>query len=105
MIQDQFSTASLEFHRKLEEKKGKVGATNDLGSEFNDFRLNLRVVDAKGIEKDAYTSCLVEGTLQFKCEVCDISVFGKRNIESHMEGRRHKGNLINFRVIGKSIKD
>ena len=100
IVSQLFSFVSLEFNRTMELKKEQAASPSDLGKEFNDFRLNLRVLDKQGEEKDVFTSCLTGTTLTFRCAVCDISVFGKRNIESHMQGRRHFSALANFQIVG-----
>ena len=100
IVSQQFSFVSVEFNRTMELKKEQAALSSDLGKEFNDFRLNLRGLDEKGGEKDVFASRLEGISLQFHCVVCDIFVFGKRNIESHMQGRRHSLALANFQIVG-----
>lgn len=104
ILSKNFQSHLHQFRNKLTKlKEGKDnGPFRDLGTEFNDFRLNMRVKDPKGeADKDVFSATMVDGNLQFRCEICEISVLGKKNIESHMEGKRHRGKLEEFTAVGK----
>ena len=91
-----------EFQHKLEILKLQNGGTDkDLGNEFNDYRLNMRVkLLSTGEERAVFSSELVNGGIQFNCDICNISVSGKRNMDSHMTGKRHCSKLGEFEIVG-----
>ena len=105
ILENDFPKAFQLFMSRLNEQKsanGVVKESEDLGSSFNDMRLNLRVVNPTGGEMDVFGSSVIDGVLQFKCEICNISVLGKRNIESHLTGKKHKAKMEDYKIVGKS---
>jgi hypothetical protein len=89
-------------------KRVQQPKVTDLGTEFNDMRLNMRVkrkaVDGGqecGTEMNVISSTMVDGSLQFTCCVCSVSVLGKKNIDSHLDGKKHNGKMVDWDVIGK----
>ena len=103
LLRTEFQSQLLNFRRKQNSDEPHESAEiYDLGKEFNDYRLNQQVKDLQGgPDKDVFTSSFVEGNLQFKCEICNITVLGKRNMEGHMFGRKHKTKLEEFTIVGK----
>jgi hypothetical protein len=80
-------------------KKTALEQTQDLGSKFNDPRLNQLVVAGEGEELPIYRCQDRDGTLTFDCTVCSITVAGLRTLESHMAGRKHKARLVDREVL------
>jgi rubrerythrin len=88
----------------------------DLGSQFADMRLNMRVKRVGGKpdpaakdeagekeEMSVLSSATVDGCLQFTCRVCSITVLGKKNIDSHLDGKKHAAKMVDWEVIGKGF--
>ena len=103
LIDNDFPPILDNFLASLDNKKKELNGgkeTEDLGTTFNDMRLNMRVLSPTGGELDVFSSSIIDGVLQFKCEICGITVLGKRNIESHMLGKKHKAKLDDFKVVG-----
>jgi hypothetical protein len=42
------------------------------------------------------------GVLNFKCELCDVTVFGKKNMDSHIEGKKHLSKVATVTLAGKT---
>jgi len=106
ILENDFPKAFQLFMSRLNEQKsanGVVKESEDLGSSFNDMRLNLRVVNPTGGEMDVFGSSVIDGVLQFKCEICNISVLGKRNIESHLTGKKHKAKMEDYKIVENSM--
>ena len=97
------------FKRDLAEKKAeadrKLDDELDLGTLYADFRLNMRVYDlTSGQEKDVFTSTKsADGNRMFKCEICGITVTGKRNLETHLMGKKHLAKLGDYSIVGKNM--
>ncbi len=49
------------------------------------------------------SSATVDGCLQFTCRVCSITVLGKKNIDSHLDGKKHAAKMVDWEVIGKGF--
>jgi len=106
LIDNDFPPILDNFLASLDNKKKELNVgkeTEDLGTTFNDMRLNMRVLSPTGGELDVFSSSIIDGVLQFKCEICSITVLGKRNIESHMLGKKHKAKLDDFKVVENSV--
>jgi hypothetical protein len=77
-----------------------------LGSRFNDPQLNARVRDKNDFSAEPFNvfACAEElGVFVFSCAVCKIQVSGKKNIDSHIEGKRHKTKMAEFAPAGTVI--
>ena len=68
----------------------------DLGTRFNDLRLNERVLDKRGQPLVVFTAQEVNGLLSFRCHVCDVVTQGKRNFDSHIDGKKHNLKILSF---------
>jgi hypothetical protein len=84
----------------LQDKRRAAERKVDLGTRFNDHRLNERVIsDGKLVQ---VFSCVErEGVFLFECHLCQLAVTGKRNIDSHAEGKKHKVNMANATPAGE----
>lgn len=70
-----------------------------MGSRFYDLRLNERVRDPNSGEPVRVYECFEkDGALHFRCTICAVTVFGKRNLDSHIEGKKHKANMAEFEM-------
>ena len=103
--QELISNQEYYVRRDLNKKESSVTTTNDdLGSAYNEPRLNTRVRDRdSGEERALYTCDTSRGAAQFTCTVCHVTVTGLRVLQSHMEGRKHLGKLMEYEVIGKLV--
>jgi hypothetical protein len=66
---------------------------SDLGTRYNDLRLNQRVLDQRGQPLNVFGDSEESGVLTFRCNLCAVSVQGKRNIDSHIEGKKHLARI------------
>jgi len=66
----------------------------------------MRVYDlTSGQEKDVFTSSKsADGNRLFKCEICTITVTGKRNLETHLVGKKHLGKLGSYSIVDGSTE-
>ena len=101
--QELISNQEYYVRRDLNKNESSVTTTkDDLGSAFNEPRLNTRVRDREsGEERALYTCDTSRGAAQFTCTVCDVTVTGIRVLQSHMGGRKHLAKLMEYEVIGK----
>ena len=99
-----------QLRNNLEDKMHRLKLTRteptDLGSQFNDMKLNMkvkRIVEGKpsSEEINVLSSAMVEGTLQFTCNVCTVTVLGKKNMDSHLEGKKHAAKMVDWEINGK----
>ena len=97
--------SNQEFYVRRDLNKNESSITtpeNDLGSTFNEPKLNARVRDLdSGEERALYTCNTARGAAQFTCSVCDVTVTGIRVLQSHMGGKKHMAKLAEYQVIGK----
>ena len=68
----------------------------DLGTRFGDLRLNERVLDKRGQPLVVFTAHEEHGLLSFRCQVCDVTTQGKRNFDSHIDGKKHNLKILSF---------
>ena len=88
---------------RVQADSGCGTSKNDLGTMYNEPRLNSKVKDPdSGETRDLYTCDTSGGSAQFLCTVCNVSASGIRGMQSHMNGRKHRDKLANFEVIGKN---
>lgn len=84
---------------ELQARKAEQELSRDLGSQFNDPRLNQKWLDPEvGTERPVFRSWVEQGLLKMECSVCGITVNGKKTMESHMSGRKHLTKLKDFQV-------
>lgn len=104
LLQSSLSLLVSSVEEELEAKKAaqssqKDNEAVDLGMQYNDARLNTTWLNPDtGEETNLYRSWEDCGFLKFECTVCHVTVAGKRSMESHMEGRKHKLKLEGFEV-------
>jgi hypothetical protein len=105
----EISAEKLFFYEKLivslslfqDLKRASEQRNIDLGSRYGDLRLNARVVDPRGQPLNVFSDSEENGNLTFRCHVCAVEVQGKKNIDSHIEGRKHAQNLESFTRMGE----
>lgn len=84
----------------LQAKMAEKG--EDIAIKFNDSSLNTRVEDlSTGKIFALYEYSLHEGAYSFECKACGVTTYGKRNLDSHVTGKKHLANMSNFRVLSK----
>jgi len=65
----------------------------DLGTLHGDIRLNQRARQDGGPETDVFVVTEETGTLNIRCKVCEMTIFGVRNLNSHIAGKKHQGKF------------
>jgi len=98
VLSEDFERLRAEADREIQGQKEKSG---DLGSEFNDDRLN-QMVKKKNDPHAEYISVIQKivtyDVLHLKCQVCNISVYGKKNLDTHLDGKRHLISMADYSV-------
>ena len=88
--------------RDLKDEGSASNLKEDLGSVFNEPRLNTRVrARDTGEERSLYTCDLSRGSSQLTCTVCGVTVMGIKVLQTHWGGRKHLAKLEEYHVIGK----
>lgn len=87
-----------DYQRTAWNNRASASGKQDLGSQFQDVRLNLQFFDSQGNVKPMFKGWEEKGTIHFRCELCEITVFGKKNIDSHIEGRKHLQNAETVKI-------
>jgi len=65
----------------------------DLGTLYGDIRLNQRARQDGGPATDVFVVTEETGTLNIRCKVCEMTIFGVRNLNSHIAGKKHQGKF------------
>ena len=87
-------------------KKTAVEKLLDLGSKFNDPRLNQKVVEESGEEKPVFECSESDGNLALKCTICGVTTSGIKTMGSHLGGKKHLINMGGLRVVeGAGVAD
>ena len=95
--------SNQEYYVRRDLAESSITTSNDdLGSAYNEPKLNTRVLDRdSGEERALFTCDTSQGAAQFTCSVCGVTVTGIRVLQSHIGGRKHMGKLKEYQVIGK----
>jgi len=104
VMNEDFPRLRAEVDEDLKRQKMKKG---DLGSEYDDDRLNMKVRkkgDPQAVEKSVIKKQVSFDVIHLQCQVCNISVYGKRNLDTHLVGKRHEGNMADY-VISEPPPD
>ena len=73
VLRNHLTDYRLEVDREVQSKKMAVENVLDLGSKFNDPRLNQKWVDENGEEKPVFEYSEENGIISLKCTVCGIT--------------------------------
>ena len=68
----------------------------DPASRYGDLRLGQRARHLTGVGGGVKEVFLVreEGdTLNIRCQVCEMTVFGLKNLNNHINGKKHQGKF------------
>ena len=96
----------LEVDKELQAKKTAVEENLDLGSKFNDPRLNQKVVEESGEEKPVFECSESAGNISLKCTVCSVTTTGIKTMVSHLAGKKHVAKMAGLRVVeGAGVAD
>ena len=96
----------LEVDKEVQLKKTAVEKLLDLGSKFNDPRLNQKVVKESGEEKPVFECSESDGNLALKCTICGVTTSGIKTMGSHLGGKKHLINMGGLRVVeGAGVAD
>ena len=74
----------------------------DIGRKFGDERLNqtARHISGGGGVIDVFRVKEEGDTLNIKCQVCEVTVYGLKNLNNHINGKRHQSKFSQMvRVI------
>jgi len=96
VLSEDFVRLRHEVDDEIKRQKLKKG---DLGSEYDDDRLNMMVKkknDPQAVEMNIIKKTVTFDVTHLQCQVCNISVYGKRNLDTHLVGKRHEGNMADF---------
>ena len=86
----------------FQEKHRQAAAKNDLGALFNDPSLNEKYIDKEtGEPKPYFTHKEERGCVYIKCHICDLQVVGKRNLDTHIEGKKHRNKASSYTMASK----
>ena len=66
---------------------------DDPGSRYGDIRLNQRARQDHGPETEVFLVTEEAETLNIRCRVCEMTIFGVRNLNSHIAGKKHQGKF------------
>ena len=68
--------------------------SEDLGSKFGDKRLNQTARHLSGAVVDVFRVREEEAnTLNIKCQVCQVTVYGLKNLNNHINGKKHQAKF------------
>lgn len=96
----------LEVDKEVQAKKTAVEEVLDLGSKFNEPRLNQKVVEENGEEKPVFECSESGGNLSLKCTICSVTTTGIKTMVSHLAGRKHREKIEGLRVVeGAGVAD
>ena len=106
VLRNHLTDYRLEVDREVQSKKMAVENVLDLGSKFNDPRLNQKWVDENGEEKPVFEYSEENGIMALKCTVCGITTTGMKTMESHIGGRKHREKMAGLKVVeGAKVAD
>lgn len=96
----------LEVDKEVQAKKTAVEEVLDLGSKFNDPRLNQKVVEESGEEKPVFECSESAGNTSLKCTICCVTTTGIKTMASHLSGKKHVAKMEGLRVVeGARVAD
>jgi len=98
VVEEDFDRRRKEADSEIQKIKMTYGKSFDLGAQFNDPRLNTMVTRKAGDAESfpLYRFWEEGGALFFKCAVCSVQVYGKRNLDCHISGKKHATNMLDF---------
>ena len=75
---------------------------SDLGAIFADPSLNENYVEPEtGEIKPIFSYTEEKGNIFVRCEVCNLVAVGKRNLDTHIGGKKHRNNLSKLEMSSK----
>ena len=72
---------------------GEQPPGDDAASRFGDERLSQRARRDNGNWQEVFTVTEETDTLSIRCKLCERTVFGLRNLGSHIAGKKHQGKF------------
>ena len=96
----------LEVDKEVQAKKTAIEEVLDLGSKFNDPRLNQKLVEENGEEKPVFECFESAGNTTLKCTICSVTTTGIKTMVSHLAGKKHVAKMEGLRVVeGAGVAD
>jgi len=96
----------LEVDKEVQTKKTAIEEVLDLGSKFNDPRLNQKLVEENGEEKPVFECLESAGNTTLKCTICSVTTTGIKTMASHLAGKKHLAKMEGLRVVeGAGVAD
>merc|ERR1712029_777753 len=87
------------LNKELQDLKEGSGKEEDLGAMFGDPSLNARFENKEGRIQKLYQFQLKEGQTCLTCVACGVTVTGKRNLDVHITGKRHKFTMAELKTL------
>eukprot|EP00092_Neocalanus_flemingeri_P001633 GFUD01001743.1.p1 GENE.GFUD01001743.1~~GFUD01001743.1.p1 ORF type:complete len:1274 (+),score=352.69 GFUD01001743.1:59-3880(+) len=66
---------------------------DDPGTRYGDIRLNQRARKEGGPPTEVFIVTEEMDSLNIRCKVCEMTIFGVRNLNSHIAGKKHQGKF------------
>ena len=76
----------------------------NLGETFGDPSLDCRFEGKDGRVQKLYHFQLKDGQTNLTCVACGVTVTGKRNLDVHISGKRHKFTMADLKTLGKEFE-
>jgi len=71
-----------------------------LGVQFGDPSLNARFEPKEGADPEPlFQFSLNAGVTNLTCRACGVTVIGKRNLDVHLQGKRHKATMASVKTL------
>jgi len=100
--QDLISNQEYYVRRDIAKLSADTGGVkkDDLGSMFNEPKLNTKIVDPDtGEKRSLYTCDMSGGAARFLCTVCNVWCTGLKMLQSHMNGKKCAAKLSGYQIV------
>ena len=81
----------------------KNSTQQDIGAVFDDPKLNSRFETKEGKVEPLFLFSLDQGVSYLTCRACGVKVAGKRNLDVHVGGKRHRTTMASLKSFGKGV--
>ena len=86
-------------------ERRKQEQQQNLGETFGDPSLDARFEGKDGRVQKLYHFQLKDGQTNLTCVACGVTVSGKRNLDVHISGKRHKFTMADLKTLGETPFD
>ena len=107
LLRAHLTDCRLAVDQEVQDKKSLQAQSQDLGTRYNQPRLNQKVPHGGGRPglRPVFLCHDKDGSASFECTVCDIMVSGMKTLESHMGGKKHLAKLGQHQVEEGAVSD